>query len=319
MHYTTLGKTGLKVSTIGFGAWAIGGMNWGKTDDAVSRQALHQALDLGVNFIDTADVYGFGHSEELIAGVLRERAKGEVIVATKAGNDFYHARQSDDAGYGPIVQNAAKKYLIQAAEKSLKRLGAPALDILQLHSPDTKLLERDEPWEALQELKRDGKIRHAGWSIQSFRESEQAFLLDRYHAVIDVIQVRYNLLERAAEEVLLPKAQAYNLGVIVRIPLLFGLLTGKFNRASRFTEADHRRMNLVPEKLERYLAQLSAVQPVFAAFPDQSMAQVSLRFCLTHPACHVAIPGAKTPQQVADNCRAGDFGPLPLHLLGTTI
>jgi len=318
MHYTTLGKTGLKVSTIGFGAWAIGGMNWGKTDDAVSRQALHQALDLGVNFIDTADVYGFGHSEELIAGVLRERGKGEVIVATKAGNDFYHARQSDDAGYGPIVQNAAKKYLIQAAEQSLKRLGIPTLDILQLHSPDTKLLERDEPWEALQELKQDGKICYAGWSIQSFRESEQAFLLDRYHAVIDVIQVRYNLLERAAEEALLPKAQTYNIGVIVRIPLLFGLLTGKFNRASRFSEADHRRMNLAPEKLERYLEQLTAVQSVFAAFPDQSMAQVSLRFCLTHPACHVAIPGAKTSQQVADNCRAGDFGPLPLHLLETT-
>lgn len=317
MQTTILGKTGIRVSTIGFGAWAIGGTNWGPTDDAVSKAALRAALDRGVTLIDTADVYGFGHSEELIAAVLSERGKGEVIVATKAGNDFYHAQKEDDAGYGPIRQNMAKDYIIWAAEQSIRRLKVEALDILQLHSPDTNLLDRDEPWEALSILKKAGKIRFAGWSVQSFKETEQAFLLERYHEVIDTLQVRYNILEREAERILLPMAQQYGVGVIVRIPLLFGLLTGKFNRHSRFSSDDHRHMTLSPEKLANYLDQLEKIEPLYARYPDQSKAQVSLRFCISHPACHVAIPGAKTPEQVADNCAASDFGPLTVEDLAT--
>jgi aryl-alcohol dehydrogenase-like predicted oxidoreductase len=310
MQYTQLGQRGPRVSTIGFGAWAIGGTNWGKTDDEVSRRALHAALDRGVTLIDTADVYGFGHSEELIASVLGERGKGGVIVATKVGNDFYHADESDDQGYGPIRQTYDKKYLIFAAEQSLKRLGVEALDILQLHSPDLDKLERDEPWAALETLKRQGKIIHAGLSFQSFKETAQAHLLDRHRDLLDCIQVRYNLLEREAEEVLLPKALEHGIGVVVRIPLLFGLLTGKFTRQSTFGDDDHRRMNLSPEKLDEYLTRLEALRSLYARYPDQTMAQVSLRFCITHPACHTAIPGAKTPEQVVDNCAASDLGPL---------
>ena len=310
MQYTQLGQRGPRVSTIGFGAWAIGGMNWGETDDDVSRRALHVALDQGVTLIDTADVYGFGHSEELIAGVIEERGKGDVVIATKAGNDFYHSDEADDEGYGAIRQTYDKDYLIFAAEQSLKRLGVEALDILQLHSPDLDKLERDEPWEALETLKRQGKIRHAGLSVQSFKETEQAHLLDRHHDLLDCIQVRYNLLEREAEEVLLPKAQEYGIGVIVRIPLVFGLLTGKFTRESTFGEDDHRRMNLSAEKLDGYLTELKSLESLFEQHPDQTKAQVSLRFCITHPACHTAIPGAKTPEQVADNCAASDLGPL---------
>jgi len=311
MQYTKLGKRGPMVSTIGFGAWAIGGMNWGKTDDEVSKRALNEALDQGVTLIDTADVYGFGHSEELIAEVIKQRGKGNVIIATKAGNDFYFATEEDDQGYGPIRQNYDKDYLIYAAEQSLKRLGVEALDILQLHSPDLEKLERDEPWLALEQLKRDGKILHAGLSIQSFKETEQAHLLDLHHDILDSIQVRYNLLEREAEKVLFPKAMQYGIGVIVRIPLLFGLLTGKFDRNTKFTGDDHRKMNLSPEKLEKYLTQLDKMKPLFERYPDQTMAQVSLRFCISHPACHTAIPGAKTPQQVRDNCAASDLGPIP--------
>ena len=312
MQYMQLGERGPKVSTISFGAWAIGGMNWGQTDDEVSKRALHEALDQGVTLIDTADVYGFGHSEDLIAQVLNERGgKGEVVIATKAGNDFYFAGQEDDKGYGPIRQNYDKDYLIYAAEQSLKRLGVETLDVLQLHSPDVEKLKRDEPWEALATLKQQGKIKHAGFSVQSFKETEQAFLLDRHHALVDCIQVRYNLLEREAEKELFPKAQKYGVGVIVRIPLLFGLLTGKFTRASQFGEDDHRSFNLSPEKLDDYLAQLEQLQPLFDRYPGQTMAQVSLRFCISHPACHTAIPGAKTQQQVADNVGASDAGPIP--------
>ncbi len=312
MQYTQLGERGPKVSTMGFGAWAIGGKNWGPTDDDVSRNALRAALDEGVTLIDTADVYGFGHSEDLVAEVMAERGgKGDVVIATKAGNDFYNVSEDDDKGYGPIKSNSDKDYIIYAAEQSLKRLKVDCLDILQLHSQPTELLDRDDPWEALETLKKQGKIKYAGWSIQSFQETNQSFLLDRHKDLIDVIQVRYNLLEREAEKELFPKAQKYGTGVIVRIPILFGLLSGKFNRDSRFTGDDHRKMNLSPEKLDNYLKQLEKMQPLFDRYPDQSMVQVALRFCISHPACHTAIPGAKTKEQVQQNCAASDFGPIP--------
>ncbi len=310
MKYRKLGQRGPSVSTIGFGAWAIGGMNWGKTDDDVSIRALNKAIDLGVTLIDTADVYGFGHSEELISRVIRERGKGELIIATKAGNDFYNAGPEDDRGYGAIKQNYTREYLISAAEKSLKRLNVESLDILQLHSPNLEILEKDEPWLALEELKREGKIKHAGLSIQSFQETKQAHILDLHHELLDCIQVRYNLLEREAEKVLFPKAMEYGIGVIVRIPILFGLLTGKFNRQSKFSEEDHRSMNLSPEKLDQYLGDLEEHESLFRRFEDQSKAQVSLRFSISHPACHTAIPGAKTDRQVEENCVSSDMGVL---------
>lgn len=313
MKYTQLGERGPKVSTIGFGAWAIGGMNWGKTDDEVSKNALRKAIENGVTFIDTADVYGFGHSETLVREVLEEMSvKDKIVVATKAGNDFYNTTDENDEGYGTIKQNAGYDYIISAAEKSLKRLNVDALDILQLHSPDTEKLQRDEPWRALEKLKQDGKIRHAGWSVQSFGETRQAFLLDEHKDLLDVIQVRYNLLEREAEKVLFKKSRKYGIGVIVRIPLLFGFLTGKFDKNTRFDQEDHRSMNLSPDKLEKYLRQLDLMQPLYDKYPEQTRAQLALRFCITHPAAHVAIPGAKTEKQVLDNVAASDLGPLPV-------
>ena len=146
MQYINLGAKGPKVSRVGFGAWAIGGVNWGPSDDRESKRALRRAIELGVTLIDTADVYGYGHSEELIAEVLSEIPRGRVLVATKAGNDFYNATPEDDTGYGPIRLNGSREYLIGAAEKSLRRLRLECLDILQLHSLDTPQLESDEPW-----------------------------------------------------------------------------------------------------------------------------------------------------------------------------
>ncbi len=312
MQYTSLGKRGPKVSTIGFGAWAIGGMNWGPTDDEVSLKALHTALDQGVTFIDTADVYGFGHSEDLIAKVLKERGKGDVIIATKVGNDFYYAGEETDDGYGAIQQNYKKEYLIEAAEKSLKRLGVESLDILQLHSPDLEKLEWDDPWEALTRLKEQGKIQHAGLSIQSFKESEQAFLLERHQDLLDLIQVRYNLLERKAEKLLFPEATKYGVGVIVRIPMLFGLLSGKFDRKSVFEGDDHRRFNLDSEKLESYLSKMETMGKLYSRYAEWSPAQIALRYGISHPACHVSIPGGKTPAQVIENCGASELPAITL-------
>jgi aryl-alcohol dehydrogenase-like predicted oxidoreductase len=307
MKYKKLGKRGPSVSTIGFGSWGISGRDWGKTDDDISRAAIHAAIDAGVNFIDTADVYGFGHSEELIRKVLDERDDSKnIIIATKAGNNFY-PYINRDMKLSPLNHDYSVNYLVYAAEQSLKRLNIEALDILQLHSPDTDTLEKDEPWLALEKLKRDGKIKHAGWSVQSFMESEQSYILERHHELLDVIQVRYNLLEREAEEMLLPLAKKHGTGVIVRIPLLFGLLTGKFTRESTFSEDDHRQMNLSPEKLESYLDAFEKFKAVYEQYGDYSPAQLSLRFCISHPACHVAIPSGKTPDQVRENTVASDI------------
>ena len=319
MKYTRLGKHGPEVSAVGFGAWAIGGMNWGKTDDAVSLKALNEAIDKGVTLIDTADVYGFGHSEELIARVIKERGKKNIVIATKAGSDFYHATAEDDHGYGAIKPNYQKEYLIFAVEKSLKRLNLESLDILQLHSPDLEFLERDELWRALEHLKQQGKIKHAGLSIQSFRENDQAHLLDLHHQMLDCIQVRYNILERQAEEQLFPKALLHGIGVIVRIPLLFGLLTGKFDSGTTFDSDDHRSMNLSSDKLKGYLKDLAKLDGLYEYYKDQNKAQVSLRFCISHPACQTVIPGAKTPNQVGQNCKSSDLGPIPAEILNSFI
>jgi len=311
MQTRKLGKNGPEISVIGFGAWGISGRDWGKTDDKVSKKAIHAALDRGITFIDTADVYGFGHSERLIAEVLKERKNSKMpVIATKAGNNFYpHLDNNFDST--PANPDYSKKHLIFAAEQSLKRLGVEALDILQLHSPNTELLEKDEPWEALEILKKAGKIKHAGWSVQSFKETEQSHILDRHSDLIDVIQVRYNLLEREAEKVLFPKAMKYGTGVIVRIPMLFGLLSGKFTAETRFSEDDHRQMNLSPEKLSEYLKTLEKYKPFFDKNIQYSMAQLSLKFCISHEACHVAIPGIKTEKQAIENVIAGSISTIP--------
>jgi len=313
MKYKKLSIKGPEVSTVGFGAWGISGRDWGNTDDQNSKKAIHAALDTGVNFIDTADVYGFGHSEELIRQVLDERSdKDNIVIASKAGNNFYpYMGQAHEIT--PTNNDYSIKHLEFATEQSLKRLNVEALDILQLHSPGLEILERDEPWLALERLKKAGKIKHAGWSVQSFQETAQAHILKQHHELIDVIQVRYNLLEREAEKVLFPLASKYGTGIIVRIPLLFGLLSGKFDRKTTFGDNDHRKLNLSPEKIKTYLDDLSTYKPVFDNYPNYTMAQLCLRFCISHPACHVVIPGGKTPKQVQENALASDLDFIPFE------
>lgn len=300
-----LGKTNIEISSIGFGAWGISGRDWGKTDDEQSKRAIHKAIDEGITFFDTADNYGWGHSENLIAEVLNERSdKKKITIATKAGNNFY-PYLNEKHGLSPGNPDYSKKHIVFAAEQSLKRLNVECIDILQLHSPSLEMIENEEAFEALQMLKEQGKIKHAGWSIQSFKECEQAAMVEKHHKLLDVIQVRYNLLEREAEKKILPIAKKYNIGVIARIPLLFGFLTGKFDKSSRFGSDDHRSMNLSPEKLELYLNQVENFQDFYKEHNQYSKAQLGLKFCISNPAVHVAIPGCKTEKQVLDNVAAG--------------
>ena len=307
MNHTILGKTGLKISKIGFGAWGISGRDWGSTDDKDSKTALHSAMDLGVTLIDTADNYGWGHSENLIADVLKERSdRKNIVIATKAGNNFYPFLDEKHK-LSPVNWDFSKKHIIFAAENSLGRLGVEQIDILQLHSPTLDMIKNEEAFEALEILKSQGKIKHAGWSITSFKETEQTKMVEKYHELIDVLQIRYNLFERQAEEALFPVAQKYNIGVIVRIPLLFGFLTGKFDKDSQFGQDDHRSMNLSPEKLETYVNMLGLYDDFFMKNREYTKAQLSLNFCVSHPAAHVVIPGCKNTTQVEDNVVAGSI------------
>jgi aryl-alcohol dehydrogenase-like predicted oxidoreductase len=279
-------------------------MDWGPTDDEVSIRAIQHAIDNGVNFIDTADVYGNGHSEELVAQALKGRRE-DIIVATKAGNDFYQ-KERKSGGYA--IPNYDPDYLAFAVEQSLKRLQTDRLDILQLHGPSLETMREGECFEVLERLKQKGKIRFGGVSYRSFKDEEGIAAIES--GKIDVLQLRYNLLEQEPAKEVLPLAKANNIGIIARIPILFGVLTGKFSRETKFPEDDHRARHLQGELLASYIDQFEKLQFLKEGKSD-SWAQIALRFILSNDAVSTIIPGGKTPEQVEDNCAASDLGALP--------
>ncbi|UQN10047.1 aldo/keto reductase [Deinococcus sp. QL22] len=303
MEPRRLGKTGHLISPIGFGAWAIGG-TWGAVDDTTSLAALHRALDLGVNFFDTADVYGDGHSEQLLARLRRERSD-PFVVATKAGRrlDPHTA-----AGYN-------RQNLQAFVERSLHNLGAEALDLLQLHCPPSEVYERDDVYGALDELVQDGLLRAYGVSVETVQEALTAI----QHPHVATVQIIFNAFRLKPAEELFAAARAHGVGIIARVPLASGLLSGKLRRDTAFAEDDHRRFNRHGEAFDRgetfsgvdYDAGLEAVERLRPLVPEgATLAQFALRWILMFPEISCAIPGAKTPQQVADNTAAADLSPL---------
>ena len=238
MQYRMLGRTGLRVSEVGFGAWAIGGpaklgeleIGWGEVDDAMSLRAIEAAYDAGVTFFDTADVYGAGRSEVLIGKALKSK-RDRVVIATKVGN-------RTSAG-GEWVKDFSKQWISQAIDASLTRLGMDCVDLYQLHSGSDTAQYRDETFEALEALKAAGKIRYYGISVGPCAHGPWVIR----NTPADTIQVVYNMLEREPEAELLPLAQARGIGIIARVPLASGLLSGAYTTFTRFAENDHRTFN----------------------------------------------------------------------------
>jgi len=286
-----LGRTNVLVSEIGFGAWAISGRGYGPTDDKDSIRALHRALDLGVNFIDTADIYGDGHSEELIGRVLRERNDKEAIIATKFGWDFYRD--------GGIRSNLKRNYISFALEKSLKRLGREWIDIYQIHNSKPDDIERDNVYETLDEFKKQGKIRFYGVSAYYVEDGIEAIKTGKP----DTIQIIYNIIEQEVEEKLFPLAIKNDIGIIAREPLASGLLTGKYNENSKFQKTDHRH-GWDKKFLEEGTRKVSRLK--FLKKDGQTLIQSALRFSLSYKAVSVVIPGAKTINQVEENISAAE-------------
>ena len=304
MEYRTLGRTGWNISVIGFGAWGIGGGDWGNTDDKTSLAALHRAIDLGVNFIDTADVYGDGHSERLIAEVRKARSE-QLIIATKAGR-----RLNPHTASGYNRQN-----LTSFVERSLQNLQTETLDLLQLHSPPSEVYHMPEVFAILDDLARQGKIRFYGVSVERVDEALKAMTYPNVQSV----QIIFNMFRFKPSEQFFAAAREHRVGILARVPLASGLLTGKFNSQTQFAANDHRMYNRHGEAFDQgetfsgvdYETGLQAVEALRPLVPQgATMAQLALRWILMFPEVTSTIPGAKSPEQAENNVKAAELPPL---------
>jgi aryl-alcohol dehydrogenase-like predicted oxidoreductase len=303
MNYRVFGKTGWKVSEIGFGAWAIGA-DWGQVTETQALDALRAAIEEGVNFIDTADVYGDGRSEQLIAKVLKEY-KGKVYVATKAGRRL---KPHISEGYN-------QENLTAFVERSLKNLEMEALDLVQLHCPPTQVYYMPEVFNILDNLVRAGKVRHYGVSVEKVEEAIKALEFPN----VESVQIIYNIFRQRPAELLFGLARNKQVAILARVPLASGLLTGKMTRDTKFEANDHRAYNRFGESFDvgetfsgvDYETGLKAVEEVRALVPQgASMTQFALRWILMNEAVSLAIPGAKNSRQAVENAAASDLAPL---------
>ncbi len=303
MNYRDLGGTGFKVSEVSLGAWQIGSA-WGNitSDDAI--RVVHRALDNGINFIDTADVYGDGRSERFIAQVLKER-KEEVRVATKAGR-----RLSPHVAAGYNREN-----LTAFIERSLQNLERETLDLVQLHCPPTEVYYQPEVFAILDDLKRAGKILHYGVSVEKVEEAIKALEFPG----VETIQIIFNPFRQRPRDLFFPLTQLRKVGILARLPLSSGLLSGKITRETKFPADDHRNFNRHGEQFDRgetfsgidLDVALAAVEEIRKLLPpDVSMANFALRWILDHPAVSCVIPGARNEGQVAENAKASSLPPL---------
>ncbi|SDK18643.1 aldo/keto reductase [Sediminibacillus albus] len=299
MDYRQLGNTDLKVSELSFGTWAIGG-SWGNTNDEESLKALQHAMDAGVNFFDTADVYGAGHSEELLAQATRGK-EDEIHIATK----FCRSGDIDDP------ETYSEKRVTQYCEASLRRLERERIDLYQIHCPPLEILKDGRVFEVLEKLKAQGKIRYYGVSVETVEEG--LYCLENYN--IDALQVIFNIFRQKPLAQLFPKAHQQGVGILARVPLASGLLTGKFSEDHSFHTDDHRNFNQNGEAfnvgetfagLEFNKGVQLAEQLRWIANDRDSMSKAALRWILDHEEVTCAIPGFKSVKQVEDNLHSLD-------------
>jgi aryl-alcohol dehydrogenase-like predicted oxidoreductase len=304
MQYRELGRTGWKVSTISFGSWAIGGA-WGEVDDSESLDALRRAVDLGVNFFDTADVYGDGRSERLLAQLKRERGD-QIHIATKAG------RRLDPHTAGGY--NRAN--LVAFVDDSLRNLRTDAIDLLQLHCPPTEVYYTPEVFAVLDDLVKQGKLRYYGVSVEKVEEGLKAL----EYPNLQTVQIIFNIFRQRPADLFFEQAHKRKVGILARVPLSSGMLAGKMSLESRFSSDDHRNYNRQGESFDRgetfsgvdYRIGLQTVEKLRPLVPEGwTMAEFALRWILMFKDVTCAIPGAKHVAQVEENCRAADLPPIP--------
>lgn len=304
MKYRKFGRLEWLVSEIGFGAWAIGGKGWGPQGDSESVKALHKALDLGCNFIDTAQGYGDGHSERLIERVLKERNDRKVYVATKIPPAPGHWPPSP---YDPAGNRYPAAYIRERVEASLNNLRTDCLDLLQLHTWTRAWNRAPEPLEVLRTLQQEGKLRGIGISTP---EQDQNSLVELMRGGwLDSAQVIYNIFEQEPAAEFLPAAQAHDVGVIVRVPFDEGALTGKFTKLTRFAEGEFRRNYFAGDRLERTINRVEKIRAA-AGSAEPDLATVALKFTLKPAAVSTVIAGMRNARQAEANCAVSDQPPM---------
>lgn len=295
MQYRKFGHTALTVSEIGFGAWAIGGgamigttaIGWGDTDDAISKKAIYAALDAGITFFDTADIYGLGHSEQLIGSAIGNR--GDVVVATKVGNVARNQQFTTDY---------SKRYILEACEASLRHLQRDCIDYYQLHTARLAHLQQGDCIAAMQQLQQQGKIRYWGLSLNTFEPEEDARYLMQ-HKLGNGFQLALNIINQTARH-FINEASEMGYGIIARMPLQFGMLTGKFDAGVHFSENDHRKKRLTPQLITNALEVTAPVWELCNKY-NCSKTQLALSFLLSYEGVSTIIPGICTPEQVLLN------------------
>ena len=301
MNYRNLGNTGMRVSEISLGTWALGD-GWGTVSDEDAYATLNHTIDSGVNFLDTADVYGDGRSEKLIGRLLEDRPDDEIFVATKAGR-----RLDPHTAEGYNHDN-----LSAFVERSLTNLGVEALDLLQLHCPPTQAYWQDETFEALDNLVEAGKVKHYGVSVEKVEEARRAL----EYPGVETVQIIFNIFRQKPAEEFFPLAEEKTVGILARVPLASGLLSGKMSLNREFPEDDHRNFNRDGAAFDKgetfsgvsFERGLEAAEELKELVPDgYTLAQFALRWILMHPAVSCAIPGAKSPEQAADNIAAAEM------------
>lgn len=301
MKHRELGRTGFNVSEVSFGAWAIGG-TWGSVNDDESMAALHKAVDCGVNFFDTADVYGDGHSEKLLARLKRERSGEKIIIATKAGRRLP----------AQTVQGYSRENLTSFIERSLRNLETECLDLLQLHCPPQDAYYHPELFGVMDDLVSAGKLRFYGVSVERVEEAIKAI----EYPNVQSVQIIFNIFRQRPADLFFGLAEQKRVGIIARVPLSSGMLTGKMSAQSIFGTDDHRNFNRHGEAFDvgetfsgvDFGSGLATVEEIRKLIPEgMTMAQFALRWILMHDAVTCTIPGAKKPSQVEDNASAADF------------
>ena len=308
MHTRTFGRTGMQISEIGYGAWGIGKSGWVGADDQESLRALQRAIDLGLTFIDTALAYGDGHSEQLVGQVMRGHRE-RIYVATKIPPK--NGQWPAQAGV-QVADVFPGDYVTASTERSLRNLGLEAIDVQQFHVWSDEWVGRGDWLEAVSRLKEQGKIRHFGISINDHQPDNVLKLIET--GVVDTVQVIYNIFDQSPEDSLFPACLRHNVGVIVRVPLDEGGLTGSITPETTFPEGDFRNGYFGGDRKREVQARVEAIVADLGITSDQ-LAEVALRFTLSHPAVSTVIPGMRSVRNAERNCAVGDGRGLPTDQL----
>jgi aryl-alcohol dehydrogenase-like predicted oxidoreductase len=304
MNLRTLGKTGWQISEIGYGAWGIGKSNWIGASDDESIKALNKAIDLGLNFIDTALAYGKGHSEKLVGQVVKERSE-RIYVATKIPpkNGQWPARSGVS-----VDDSFPAKHVISSTEESLRNLATDAIDVQQFHVWSDEWVDKGDWLEAIRKLKAQGKIKAFGISINDYQPENAIKLIET--GVVDTVQVIHSIFEQAPEDQLYPACERHQVGIIVRVALDEGGLTGKITPETTFEEGDFRGHYFRGDRKREVFERVQKIASDLGITLDQ-LAETALRYVLSHPAVSTVIPGMRSVRNVERNCQLGDGRGLP--------